>query len=142
MSATLASCRVPWRGFRPNGLLMSRHGAPSGSNDVTLCAVNSASLFIDHAVIWNDAWLVARGVRPMSLIDHDVDLLEGSDDEAIRRNRSIEQRAVQELKHIAESVTGPSAEIEPIPFAISAISYDPDDDGVASRLVCGFAAYS
>lgn len=77
----------------------------------------------------------------MSLIGDDIGLLEGSDDEAVRHNRSIEQRAIQELKPIAESVAGSSAEIEPIPFAIPA-TYEPDDDGVERRLVCGFAAYS
>ena len=108
---------------------------------MTLCAVSTESLFPDHPVIRNDAWLVARGVRPMSLTDKDIELLTGDDAEAIQHNGSIMQQAVQELRDISASVTGASAELEPIPFAIPTMSDDPEDDGPAQWLTCGFAAY-
>ena len=103
--------------------------------------MSTESLFVDHPVIRNDAWLVARGVRPMSLIDEDIELLTGDDAEAIQHNASIMQQAVEELKDISASVTGASAELEPIPFAIPTMSDDPEDGGPAQWLTCGFAAY-
>ena len=108
---------------------------------MTLCVVSTESLFADHPVIRNDAWLVARGVRPMSLIDEDIELLTGDDAEAIQHNGSIMQQAVEELKDILASVTGASAELEPIPFAIPTMSDDPEHGGPAQWLTCGFAAY-